>query len=205
MQAETHEPSQQSVWRAASSSERPRARQTFLGADGDMKGHAIKPFPGDTKIISCTFQLPEQQSPEKQALWESLSSLFLGIINRITAARPFNGLRLNSGPGGRPAPCTTAGHFLTNQHTRCSGSGNQEAPTERCLSDPAGYEPADEDKEAWGQASRCEVSQDVLQLVSQRPEELLFQKAARFLSPPKPAACSPGSVSLPKRLALPFP
>lgn len=125
MQAGTAEPSQQSVGRAANSSQRPRARQAFLGADGDTKGHAIKPFPGDTKIIPCTFQLPEQQSPEKQALWESLSSLFLGIINRITAARPFNGLRLNSGPGGRPAPCTTAGPFLTNQNTRAAALGTR--------------------------------------------------------------------------------
>lgn len=125
MQAETPKPSQQSVWRAASSSQRPCARQAFLGADGDTKGHAIKPFPGDTKIILCTFQLPEQQSPEKQALWESLGSLFLGIINRIMAARPFNGLRLNSGPGRRPAPCTTASPFVTNQNTRVAALGTR--------------------------------------------------------------------------------
>lgn len=71
--------------RAASSSKGLALSKTFLGTDGDTKGRAMKSFPGDSKIISCTFQLPEQQSPAKQALWESLSLLFLGIINRITA------------------------------------------------------------------------------------------------------------------------
>lgn len=52
---------------------------------------------GDIKIILRTFQLPEQQSPEKPALWESLSSLFLGIINRITAAST----ALNAEEGGK--------------------------------------------------------------------------------------------------------
>lgn len=140
--AETPKASQQSFSEPQTAARDLALSKTFRGTDGDMKGRAIKPFPGDSKIISCTFQLPEQQSLARQPLWESLSLLFLGIINRITAVSK----ALNMEEGGKAIFWAVfelrlwlEASFLHNSWSlpakatqRCS-AGNQGALKQHCL------------------------------------------------------------------------
>lgn len=86
-----HPPLKREVPEPAASQERQQQPQAFANHPqhrlGDMGQRTMKnPSRQDTKITPCTSQLPEQQSPGKPVLWESLGLLFLGIINRTTAA-----------------------------------------------------------------------------------------------------------------------